>query len=139
MSETKALVKAKEMQEKLLAEIDDRPAEDIIRAMYKDVEGKVRINKSSTRYLVADGCISSGEEKYTSYNLINYMEPEHTKYDLKRLSEDLTYCFYLAQDGREIGYIPDLIKVLNDFEPNLIVYNPEDPLQFSEPEEEQER
>ncbi len=67
------------------------------------------------------------------------MEPEHTKYDLKRLSEDLTYCFYLAQDGREIGYIPDLIKVLNDFEPNLIVYNPEDPLQFSEPEEEQER
>lgn len=139
MSETKALVKAKEMQEKLLAEIDDRPAEDIIRAMYKDVEGKVRINKSSTRYLVADGCISYGEEKYTSYNLINYMEPEHTKYDLKRLSEDLTYCFYLAQDGREIGYIPDLIKVLNDFEPNQIVYNPEDPLQFSEPEEEPER
>ncbi|MBO6194623.1 MAG: hypothetical protein J6O00_10830 [Clostridiales bacterium] len=139
MSESTALIKAKEMQERLLTEIDDRPAEDIIRAMYKDVEGKVRINKSSTRYLVADGCISSSEEKYTSYNLINYMEPEHTKYDLKRLSEDLTYCFYLAQGGREMGYIPDLIKVLNDFESNMVMYNPEDPLQFSDPEEEPER
>lgn len=139
MSESTALIKAKEMQEKLLTEIDDRPAEDIIRAMYKDVEGKVCINKCSTRYLIADGCISSSEEKYTSYNLINYTEPEHTKYGLKKLSEDLTYCFYLAQGGHEISYTPDLIKVLNDFEPNRVMYNPDDPFQFSDPEEEPER
>jgi hypothetical protein len=109
MDETKLLQECKELYESLNAIIDrndSMSAKDLVKELFNVQQGgKVYFGQCTPTYCQYNGSVQD-------YTIGGSISLQYRYADFMRLAEDLTMAYYRNNNGKNINYTPNLIKLI---------------------------